>query len=214
MARRPFVLLSVAISLDGAIDDASPTRLILSDDADLDRVDAERAGVDAILVGAGTLRRDDPRLVLRDRSRGRDPVKVVLSGSGELDPDARFFTTGDAARLVYTSRPDVAMERLGGAATIVDAGDPLDLGVVLADLHGRGVERLMVEGGAQVHRLVLTADVVDELQVVVAPLVVGDPTAPRFGGLRTEVQRLDLRLAEARPMGDLVLLRYVRDGQR
>jgi 5-amino-6-(5-phosphoribosylamino)uracil reductase len=208
------VLLSAAMSLDGAIDDTSPSRLVLSDAADLQRVDAERAGVDAIMVGAGTLRRDDPRLVLRDRSLGPDPVKVVLSGSGELDPDARFFTVGDAARLVYTSRPERAMALLGGSATVVDAGDPLDLDRVLEDLHARGVVRLMIEGGAQVHGSVLDAGVVDELHLVVAPLVVGDPAAPRFGGTvagragGAVARRLDLHLVEARPMGDLVLLVY------
>jgi len=211
---RPYVLLSAAMSLDGAIDDTSSSRLVLSDAADLERVDAERAGVDAIMVGAGTLRRDDPRLVLRDRSRGRDPVKVVLSGSGELDPAARFFTVGDAPRLVYTSRPERAMAVLGGSATVVDAGDPLDLDRVLSDLHARGVSRLMIEGGARVHGLVLDAGVVDELHLVVAPLVVGEAEAPRFGGpapRRTDgaaARRLDLHLVEARPMGDLVLLVY------
>ncbi|MDN5860111.1 MAG: dihydrofolate reductase family protein, partial [Pseudonocardia sp.] len=156
----------------------------------------------------GTLRTDDPRLLLRDRSRGRDPVKVVLSGSGALDPAARFFTVGEAPRLVYTSQPDVAAARVGHVATVVDAGDPLDLHRVLADLHGRGVARLMVEGGAQVHALVLAADVVDEVHLVVAPVVVGDPDAPRFGGTRPRL--LGLRVLESRPMGDLVLLRYGR----
>jgi 5-amino-6-(5-phosphoribosylamino)uracil reductase len=103
---------------------------------------------------------------------------------------------------------------LGGSATVVDAGDPLDIDGVLADLHARGVARLMVEGGAQVHRSMIDAGLVDELQLVVAPLVVGDPAAPRFGGTAAgrrggaTAQRLDLHLVEARPMGDLVLLRY------
>lgn len=206
--RRPFVLLSAAMSLDGALDDTAPGRMLLSDAADLDRVDAERAGVDAILVGAATLRRDDPRLVLRDRSRGRDPVKVVLSGSGDLDPAARFFTLGDAARLVYTCRPDVAAAQVGSVATVIDAGDPLDLHRVLLDLHERGIARLMVEGGARVHQLFLDADVVDEVQLVVAPLMVGDPAAPRFGG--RAAGPLGLRLVEARATGELVLLRYGR----
>lgn len=208
---RPFVLLSAAVSLDGALDDLSPERLVLSDAADLDRVDAERAGADAIMVGATTLRRDDPRLLVRDparrAARAGDPAKVVISGSGDLDPAARFFTTGDGLKLVYTCSPAVALARVGHVATVVDAGDPLDLPRVLADLRDRGIERLMVEGGAGVHALVLDAGVVDELQLVVAPLVVGEPGAPRFGGSRT--RRLPLRLAEARPMGDLVLLRYL-----
>ena len=66
---RPYVLLSCAASIDGYIDDASEQRLLLSNEEDLDRVDAVRASCDAILVGAGTVRRDDPRLLVRSPSR-------------------------------------------------------------------------------------------------------------------------------------------------
>ena len=69
MPDRPYVLLSAAMSVDGHIDDSGPEPLLLSDAADLDRVDEERAGVDAILVGATTLRRDDPRLLVRSERR-------------------------------------------------------------------------------------------------------------------------------------------------
>ncbi|MGW2546348.1 RibD family protein, partial [Kitasatospora sp. NPDC001574] len=68
-APRPFVLLSAAMSLDGYLDDASPERLLLSGPADFDRVDAERAACDAILVGGNTLRADNPRLLVNDPDR-------------------------------------------------------------------------------------------------------------------------------------------------
>ena len=92
MPDRPSTLLSCCVSLDGYLDDASPTRLVLSPAADLDRVDAERADCDAILVGAETVRRDDPRLVVRSEScrasrvaRGHPPtpLRVTVTGSGE-----------------------------------------------------------------------------------------------------------------------------------
>jgi 5-amino-6-(5-phosphoribosylamino)uracil reductase len=222
---RPYVLLSAAMSVDGHIDDSGPEPLLLSDAADLDRVDAVRAGVDAILVGATTLRRDDPRLNVRSAERravrvaeGRPayPLKVTLTGSGDLDPAARFFTTGDGQKIVYAATPgvDVARKAVGAVADVVDAGDPLDLCRLLADLRGRGVARLMVEGGTGVHTLFLTTGVVDELQLVVAPFFVGEADAPRFVGpgrfpYNTEHR---MRLAEARPIGDLVLLRYLLDG--
>jgi 5-amino-6-(5-phosphoribosylamino)uracil reductase len=96
-------------------------------------------------------------------------------------------------------------------ATVVAAGDPLDPALVLADLHGRGVRTLLVEGGTAVHTLLLTADLVDEIQLVVAPLFVGDPDAPRFvgGGAFPHDAGHRMRLAEARPLGDVVLLRYL-----
>jgi 5-amino-6-(5-phosphoribosylamino)uracil reductase len=221
MAVRPSVLLSAAMSVDGCLDDASPRRLVLSDEADLDRVDEVRAGVDAILVGANTIRRDDPRLLVRsDRRRAErvaagspaEPLKVTMTASGDLDPTARFFTTGRGGKLVYvaSSAAERARGAVGAAATVVAAGDPLDLHRVLADLHERGVRRLMVEGGTAMHTLFLTAGVVDELHLVIAPFFVGDAEAPRFVGPgrfpHDATHRM--RLLEARPMNGLVLLRY------
>ncbi|MBC7309298.1 MAG: dihydrofolate reductase family protein, partial [Tetrasphaera sp.] len=69
MGERPYTVLSCAISLDGYLDDVSGTRLVLSNQADLDRVDAVRAASDAILVGAGTVRADNPRLAVRGEHR-------------------------------------------------------------------------------------------------------------------------------------------------
>ncbi|MFC4945478.1 RibD family protein [Pseudonocardia sp. GCM10023141] len=222
MPDRPFVLLSAAMSVDGCIDDTSSQRLVLSDAADLDRVDAERAGVDAVLVGATTIRRDDPRLLLRSVPRqearvaaGRPPhpIKVALTGGGDLDPTARFFTTGSGLRLVYAPSAAVglAAERVGSLATVVDAGERVDPAWLLADLHARGVARLMIEGGTSVHALFLTAGLVDEIQLLVAPFFVGEAAAPRFGGTGAFPHNAGhrMRLAEARVLGDQVLLRYL-----
>ncbi|WP_433462588.1 RibD family protein [Spirillospora sp. CA-128828] len=222
MSERPHVLLSCAMSADGYIDDATPERLRLSSTADWDRVDAVRAGCDAILVGAGTVRADDPRLLIRGAARREqrvarglpaDLTKVTLTWSGGLDPGARFFTTGESPKLVYAPS-GTARElapRLEGRAEVVDAGDPLALRTVLADLAKRGVRRLMVEGGGGVHTLFLTADVVDELHLVVAPFFIGDPSAPRFvrSGVFPQSPERPMRLEEATRIGDLALLRYV-----
>lgn len=222
MGERPYVLLSCAMSVDGHIDDGTPDRLMLSNEEDFDRVDAVRASCDAILVGAGTVRRDDPRLLIRSQARRRErvarglppcPVKVTLSASGDLGPSSRFFTTGETEKIVYAASPSVGglAARLGGVSSVVDAGDPLDLGRVLADLAGRGVRRLMVEGGGSVHTAFLSGDLVDELQLVVAPFFVGDPAAPRFvhdGDFpRDSHRRMDL--ADVQRIGDVVLLRYL-----
>jgi 5-amino-6-(5-phosphoribosylamino)uracil reductase len=110
MPECPHVLLSAATSVDGCLDDATDTRLILSNDADLDRVDEVRAGSDAIMVGAGTIRRDNPALLVCSQARRKrrvarglpaSPARVTLTATGEIDPGARFFTAGDGGRLVY-----------------------------------------------------------------------------------------------------------------
>jgi riboflavin biosynthesis pyrimidine reductase/pyrimidine deaminase RibD-like protein len=101
---RPYVLVSCAMSVDGRIDDEGSQRLMLSGEADLDRVDELRAGCDAILVGANTVRRDNPRLLVRSARRrakrvaaGRPahPRRVTITASGDLDPSARFFAPQD-----------------------------------------------------------------------------------------------------------------------
>lgn len=221
MRDRPYVTLSCAMSIDGHIDDLSEKRLLLSNDQDFDRVDAVRAEHDAILVGATTLRRDDPRLLVRSERRRAErtargatehPVKVTLTRSGDIDPDRRFFTTGQSPKLVYAASTAVAElgKRLEGAAEVIDAGDPPHLPRLLADLSARGIKRLMVEGGGQVHTRFLTEGLVDELHLVIAPFLIGQDQAPRFVHAATFPQHPDnpLHLTEARQIGEVVLLRY------
>ncbi|WP_029900130.1 RibD family protein [Nocardia brasiliensis] len=190
MAARPHVLLSVAVSVDGYIDDASPQRLRLSGPADFDRVDQVRADSDAILIGAQTLRRDNPRLLVDSAERraarvaaGKPeyPVKITVTAGGDLDPGLRFWRHG-GDKLVYTTDAGAARigNRLAGLAEVVTLGAELDFGTLLDDLGRRGIARLMVEGGTRIHTAFLAADLADELHLAVAPLLVGDRAAPRF----------------------------------
>ncbi|MFD9192833.1 dihydrofolate reductase family protein [Streptomyces phaeochromogenes] len=219
----PYVLLSAAVSLDGCLDDTGPGRLLLSGPADFDRVDEVRAESDAILVGAGTLRADNPRLLVNSAERraarvaaGRPeyPLKVTVSGSGDLDPDANFWSTG-GEKIVYTTDEGAAKagDALRGLGVdVVSVGPDVDWRAVLTHLHDvRGVRRLMVEGGGRVHTQLLRQGLADELQLALAPLVVGEPDAPRlFGpGDYPGGPRNRLRLVETRPVGDVVLMRYV-----
>ena len=218
---RHYVLLSCCLSLDGYLDSAAGERLVLSNAADLDRVDEVRAGVDAILVGAGTVRADDPRLVVRSaprRARRRalgersTPLKVTLTASGDLDPGARLF--GEPGEtLVLCASPALRRTRdaLRDRATVVDAGATPSMADVLAILHAHGVRRLMVEGGRTLLTQVLTAGLADELQLALAPLFVGDSRAPRFVEDGRFPWDADHRaeLTEVRQLGDVVLLRYL-----
>jgi 5-amino-6-(5-phosphoribosylamino)uracil reductase len=221
MPDRPYILLSCALSLDGYLGSASPRRLELSNDADFDRVDAVRASCDAILVGAATVRNDNPRLLVRSQNRREartarglppSPIKVTVTERVELDPHADFFTTGDAEKLVYCVSPRVgdARTRLGEVATVVDGGHRVKMRRLSEDLGARGVHRLMVEGGGKVHTQFLTDNLADELQLVVAPFFVGDSRATRFvsdGHFPFNPGRR-ATLAEVRQIGDVVLLRY------
>jgi riboflavin-specific deaminase-like protein len=220
MRDRPYTLLSCSVSIDGYIAGAG-SRLLLSNGADFDRVDAVRASCDAILVGATTVRTDNPRLLVRSQERRDErtsrglapsPMKVTVTRRAELDARTDFFTTGDTEKLVYCATPRVpdARERLGPVATVVDGGHTVEMSRLSTDLADRGVERLMVEGGGNVHTQFLTEDLVDELHLVVAPVFVGDSHAPRFvrdGRFPWNPNRR-ATLAEVQQIGDVVLLRY------
>ena len=220
MRDRPYTLLSCCVSIDGYIGSAA-SRLLLSNEADFDRVDAVRASCDAILVGAETVRVDNPRLLVRSQARRDErasrglpvsPMKVTVTRRADLDARADFFSAGEAEKLVYcaTSRVEDARARLGPAAIVVDGGDNVEMRTLSTDLAGRGVERLMVEGGGTVHTQFLTEDIVDELQLTVAPVFVGDSDAPRFvrDGIFPWNPARRAELVDVQKLGDIVLLRY------
>ena len=214
------------MSVDGCLDAPGPQRLVLSGHADLDRVDAERSEADAIMVGAGTLRRDNPRLVIRSAGRrasrvGRglpeNPARVTLTASGDLDPAARFFdATSGAGPVVYCAAAQAPKlhDLLNDAAPVIAVPPPMDLGAVLADLTRRGVHRLLVEGGAGLGREFLAGGLVDELALTVAPFFVGAVAAPRFAGpaVYPHDPGRPMHLAEVRQLDDVVLLRYLLGG--
>ncbi len=223
MTERPYVQLSCAVSADGCLDAPGPQRLVLSGPADADRVDGERSLADAIMVGAGTIRRDDPRLLVRSTARratraamglSEQPIAVTITASGDLDPAANFFTAGgQTPRLVYCPAPLAAAldSRLGGRALVIGLAGPVCLPAVLADLTRRGVGRLMVEGGSRLGGQFLAGGLVDELDLAVAPFFVGDPAAPRFAPPASYPHDpgRPMILAGVRRLDDVVVLHYL-----
>ena len=169
------ITLSAAVTADGFLDDNSPRRLIISTPEDWAEVYRLRAAHDAILVGAETLRRDDPSLLVRDeevRARRReqglppDIAKVTLTGTGELSPGLRFFTEGEAERYVFSPHEIDSLQRI---ATVISTGEPITAKLIVTQLEKRGVERLMVEGGAAVLRMFLGEGMADTLRLAVNP---------------------------------------------
>lgn len=216
--KRPHVLLSVAASIDGYIDDSSPSRLMLSNDADFDRVDQVRAEADAIMIGAGTMRTDNPRLIVKSGPRRKarvasgqpeHPLKIAVTATGNLDRSLNWFHHG-GDRIVYTTdATSPGLERrLDGLAEVVSTGPRLDFGAILDNLGQRGVARLLVEGGETVHTSILSQGLADEIHLALAPLLVG--SGPRFLAATTypwpTSRRMQLESVEK--IGDIALIRY------
>lgn len=179
-----YIYLSAAVSLDGFIDDRSPGRLILSDEEDFEQVRRLRASFDAIMIGAETVRNDNPALVIRDpelrRRReacGKDPdiIKVTLTASGNLDPRSRFFTEGKGEKIVIAGAgiDPAAAARLSETARVLTAPEKITAETVVKMLDSEGIRSLMVEGGSSLMKLFLSSGLSDYLRLAHAPVILG-----------------------------------------
>jgi 5-amino-6-(5-phosphoribosylamino)uracil reductase len=216
------VILKLAVSLDGCTNDRSGRRLILSNEEDFDRLDEVRACSDAVLVGAATVRADNPKLVIRSSERratrknsgkAPDPIKVTVTCSGNLEHSAAFFQEGEGRKMVFCPRTIAAdlKKRLHSLAEIFPvAGESVPLLDMMAILRKEGIGRLLIEGGSRTAAAFLEADLIDELELSVAPFFVGDPAAPRFLGVGKFRYDKDnrIKLIAVKQLGDMGLLSY------
>lgn len=180
MNLRPYVLLKLACSLDGFIDDNSNKRYVFSSKEDAQAVDELRASVDGILIGAETLRRDDPTLTVKTpkamearRKAGfkGEPSKIVLTCSGNIPFESRFFSTGSAEKYIYVAKDKelAVSNKIKNKAFVCGLSGTLL--VFLNELAARGVKRLLVEGGTKIAEAFLKEKLVDEVRLAIAPVV-------------------------------------------
>ena len=211
------IILSAAVSIDGYIDDSSTQRLKLSSPEDWEAVQRLRATCDAILVGAGTVRKDNPSLVIRDEEVRRwrveqgmdaDIVKVTVTASGDLDPEAAFFREGDGRKIVFATA-DADCTALERYAEVIKA-EVVTPAFIRDALVERGYWRLMVEGGGEILTMFLHAGVADRLRLAVAPFFVGDPAAPRLvcGGEFPWNKDNRMTLESVEMLGDMAVINY------
>ena len=168
-----FVLGRLAQSLDGCIATASGASQWISGRSDIVHTHRLRALCDAIVVGAGTVRADDPQLTTRE-VEGASPVRVVLDTERRLDANHRVFRDGpETLLLCATDAP--GEDRVGHAPVLrlPRAREGLDIACVLQTLAGRGLRRIVVEGGGVTVSRFLAAGALDRLHVTIAPLLLG-----------------------------------------
>jgi len=179
-ARRPAVWVNCAASLDGRLALAGGKRAQFSSPEDLVRVQRMRANADAILVGVGTVVKDDPSLrvhwELLGEPPGKNPTRVIVDASGRTPEGARVLD-GSTPTIIATS--ERSQRSFPPHVHAIVAGKTrVDLGELFSLLHNLGIRRLMVEGGAEVLSSVLRSGLFDRFTICYAPVVVGGSTAP------------------------------------
>lgn len=220
---RPFVYINMASTVDGKITSAAREYPRFTSRFDRDHMDRLRASADALLVAAGTLRADNPRLDVRsDAMReervasGRPPGlhRVVVSGSGRIEGASRFFEDDHGARRILAVGAEADEDALLRAADRCeiwrDPGPRIDLARLLRRLREEGVERLLCEGGGELNASLFELGLVDELNLTLAPAVLGGREAPTIAGGEglAMADRRRLELVDCRREGDELYLRY------
>ena len=186
---RPFVIAKCGMSLDGRLTRPSAEPQWLTSAAARRHAHLLRSRVDAILIGAETLRQDDPRLTLRNTSGGRQPLRVVLTRTGKLPRQAQVFRDRFRDRTVVYKK---------------------SLPAVLADLGRREITSVLIEGGGEILGQALDERLIDKVQIYVASLLTGGPVAAFAGkgcASSSEAARLE-RIWFAEIGGDVCVTGY------
>ncbi|MEU9607874.1 bifunctional diaminohydroxyphosphoribosylaminopyrimidine deaminase/5-amino-6-(5-phosphoribosylamino)uracil reductase RibD [Streptomyces sp. NPDC048057] len=202
---RPHVLWKYAATLDGrtAADDRT-SRWITSPEARAD-VHRLRAEADAVVVGSGTLKADDPHLAVRGVDGATQPLRVVLDTHATIRPDARVLD--DAAPTLIAVGTDADTSEIPGADVVRLPADPhtgaaLSVPALLAELHARGVRSVLLEGGATLAGAFVAAGAVDKVVGYLAPVLLGaGPAALGPAGISTIAEALRLDMTEAVRIG-------------
>ena len=182
--QRPWVTLKLALSSDDRMNDPSGERRWISNELSRKEVQRLRANVDAIAVGLGTVRADDPQLTARGAIRPRvAPIRIVFDRNAETPLEATLVKTAkQTPTMIFAHHPPVSrLAALHNAG--VDVFEAEDFPTALAALRGFEVHHLMVEGGARVAREFLRQDLVDRLVIFQSPITLGGDALSPFDGL-------------------------------
>ena len=188
---RPHVMLKLAVSADGMIGRREGERMLVSGKHAFEVVQIMRTAYDAMMVGIGTVLVDDPRLTVRLPGLARrTPARVVLDAFARMPPTAKLLQTIDEAPLEVFVASDAPHERIAAlmaagaeAIPVAASGGRLDLAAVLQQLAIDGFTRLLAEGGAEVASSLISADLVDEVIIIRAPVIVGADGVRALGGM-------------------------------
>ena len=186
---RPHVTLKLATSLDGRIATASGESRWITGEAARAEVHRMRAAVDAVMIGAGTARADDPSLLARtEPPPAEQPLRVVVTSQFDIPVESKLFADLDRSALIIfggeRAKPAVqAVFESTGAKVERVAGESVEIGAVLSRLAELGISTVLAEGGGQLAASLLRAEAVDRLEWFRAPIILGGDGRPAVAAL-------------------------------
>jgi len=209
----PFVIMKSGISLDGKIATSSGESQWITCEKSRKLVHEIRGTVDAILVGSGTVLKDDPRLTVRLYNRKfNNPVRVILDGRSRVKVKARVFENAGKDRVIYVTSPKLSKRKekrlcdLGVDVLKLPGGDKsFKLKMLLEELGQRNIVNVLLEGGGLLNASALKENVVDKALLFIAPIIIGGENAPGFIGGKGFKKLKDaarLKKVEAKKIGD------------
>ena len=225
-ARRPFVAATFAMTVDGKITTKNFSPIDFTSREDKAHLLHQRALADAVLIGHSTLKHDNVRLGVPDPKARKDreargqtpaPLRVIVSNEGRIDPSLNVFHTDPAKTgpivIFSTTRMPARLQKiLREKATLhLSASRAVDLAWMLRQLRrDYGVQTIACEGGATLFRALLEQDLVDQLNLTVAPYLFGGANAPTLTGLNKKFlpRTVQCALIDMRVVGDECFLIY------
>ena len=211
---KPFVILKTAMSLDGKIATASGESQWITSEASRQRGHEVRDTVDAILVGRGTVARDNPALTTRLQNRyGQDATRIVLDSHGRTPPEACIFNTESEAGVIVAVTPGAPSENVDvlkkAGATVITVpashGDRVCFKSLMEILGKREITSVLIEGGSEVNASALAAGIIDKVMCFIAPKLIGGQDAPGpIGGvgIRKLTDAAHLRRVRVTPIAE------------
>ncbi|HJJ36648.1 MAG TPA: 2,5-diamino-6-(ribosylamino)-4(3H)-pyrimidinone 5'-phosphate reductase [Methanocorpusculum sp.] len=222
---RPYVIINAAMSADGKISTPLRKQTKISGTDDFARVECLRAESDAVLVGIGTVRSDDPSLRLKNEQlkaeriqagKPAEPARIVVDSRAEFPLDSDMFKKGSGRVIVVCSEqaPQERIDALSQKVTVILAGKThVDLNLMLDALGDLGIRQLMVEGGASILWSFMSQRLFDEIRIYVGALIIGGKTSPTFAdgdGFTQPEEFTRLTLKSADTIDDGILLTWLK----
>ena len=214
--RRPFVILKTAASLDGRIAAESGDSQWITNEKSREYVHQLRSEVDAVLVGVGTVKKDDPQLTCRLKNRkGKDPIRVIVDSTLSIFLNAKVLNLKSQAPTIIATTPQAspkkinAIEKKGARVLVIPSKHKVDLNLLMEELGKLEISSVLIEGGSEVNTSAFQAGIVDKVVLMYAPRIMGGKKAPLIVGgegvLKVEDSLL-LHHVKTRMFGDDVMV--------